>query len=686
MIRRAAAALLQKLSIVLLIATSSVMSAHAYIGQTSYAYDLNSNLTQLITPRGDAINYQYDDLNRVVAVSASGGANVSYTYDPQGRLTSMSDQSGTSVYVYDTLGRLSAYQQAGIAPFYYYYNSRNQLISLKDPLGLWTYYNYDAGGRLLNDYDFNGYNSYEYHAATGLLVRHYRYGRTETAGNYSFIGYTDYGYDSARRLVQVQHVNQSGQIKARYSFSYDPNGNRTRIIRQIPGQNEYAYYTYDPLDRLTEARYQGGVRDGQLEAYTYDAVGNRLSELTSGGMKQYHYGQDNRLTQIVAPEGVTTFEYDNGGNLVRKSGPSGESHYQYDARNLLVHYEDASHSIAYQYDGAGNRIAKTVNGVTTRYVNHVHMGLPQVALETTAGLNVAKRYSYGKGRTSQYDWNGTWQDQTQYYLYDFPGRSVAETVDRWGNTRNRYQYEAFGDSQATLANADVDFRYVGEARDESGLIYLRSRYYDPSIGRFISRDPFSGYKALPQSQNPYAYAHNNPLRFTDPSGECLPIILFAAFFLGDMVLTSMDNCQSFECNGQVQSVGGLPTVGFAAGTVVSKALGRVDDVVDVAKGLPPLRQQYVDSVSELKGVADSLRASGADIEQIARALHTERRAIGEQFKSLTPPDKLAEIYQRNMQKYGDELGPSIDWLRSQGKSWDQIIESATRTGGKDLGF
>ena len=106
-----------------------------------------------------------------------------------------------------------------------------------------------------------------------------------------------------------------------------------------------------------------------------------------------------------------------------------------------------------------------------------------------------------------------------------------------------------------------------------------------------------------------------------------------------------------------------------------------------AKGaLPPLRQAYVQAVAELGPMADSLRAAGAETEQIARALHAERRAIGEEFKALTPADKLAEIYERNLQKYGDKLGPSVDWLRAQGKSWDQIIESATRTGGKDLGF
>lgn len=102
--------------------------------------------------------------------------------------------------------------------------------------------------------------------------------------------------------------------------------------------------------------------------------------------------------------------------------------------------------------------------------------------------------------------------------------------------------------------------------------------------------------------------------------------------------------------------------------------------------VPPLRQEYVDAVSKLKAKADSLRSSGMDEEQIARTLHAERRALGEQYKALTPPDKLAKIYARNFEKYGDQLGPTVDWLRSKGKTWEQIIESSTRTGGKDLGY
>jgi hypothetical protein len=74
-------------------------------------------------------------------------------------------------------------------------------------------------------------------------------------------------------------------------------------------------------------------------------------------------------------------------------------------------------------------------------------------------------------------------------------------------------------------------------------------------------------------------------------------------------------------------------------------------------------------------------------ERIARTLHAERRALGVRFKDLTPPDKLTEIHARNLERYGDKLGPSFDFLRDKaGKSFEQIIESATRPGGKDLGF
>ncbi|RTU26159.1 hypothetical protein DY972_33450 [Pseudomonas aeruginosa] len=117
------------------------------------------------------------------------------------------------------------------------------------------------------------------------------------------------------------------------------------------------------------------------------------------------------------------------------------------------------------------------------------------------------------------------------------------------------------------------------------------------------------------------------------------------------------------------------------------AAGRGIAATGGAKGvLPPLRQAYVNEVKALEDVALNMRAAGASPEQVARQLHQMRRDLGVQYKDLTPAPQLEVIYARNLEKYGDKLGPTVDWLRAKGKSWEQIIESASRSGGKDLGF
>src|SRR5690606_35736905 len=105
-----------------------------------------------------------------------------------------------------------------------------------------------------------------------------------------------------------------------------------------------------------------------------------------------------------------------------------------------------------------------------------------------------------------------------------------------------------------------------------------------------------------------------------------------------------------------------------------------------ARGIPALRQQYVDAVQGLSGRAAAMRQAGSSPEQIARALHAERNALKARFRELSPPDAVRRFEQRNIKRYGDPLGPSIDQLRGAGKSWEQIVESATRSGGRDLGF
>lgn len=93
----------------------------------------------------------------------------------------------------------------------------------------------------------------------------------------------------------------------------------------------------------------------------------------------------------------------------------------------------------------------------------------------------------------------------------------------------------------------------------------------------------------------------------------------------------------------------------------------------------PLRQAYEAEVRALATKAAQMRADGHSVEEIARELHAERRALGIKYKDVTPPEILKKILERNRQMYGDELGPTIGWLRAQGKSWDEIIEERIKT-------
>lgn len=101
---------------------------------------------------------------------------------------------------------------------------------------------------------------------------------------------------------------------------------------------------------------------------------------------------------------------------------------------------------------------------------------------------------------------------------------------------------------------------------------------------------------------------------------------------------------------------------------------------------PALRRMYVNEVRALSVRATELRAAGRSTEEIARTLHAERRAIGVKYKDMTPPEMQQQIRQRNIERYQDPLGPTIERLRSRGNSWEEIIESSCRPGGRDLNF
>ena len=124
---------------------------------------------------------------------------------------------------------------------------------------------------------------------------------------------------------------------------------------------------------------------------------------------------------------------------------------------------------------------------------------------------------------------------------------------------------------------------------------------------------------------------------------------------------------------------------FISSAALFPQVGAKPSVPNMKPG-PALRQAYESEVKGIKSWVSAMRGQGATSEEIARTVQLQRRLLGVKYKDLTPPKLLETIYKRNMEKYGDKLGPSVDWLRGKGKSWDDIIESASRPGGKDINF
>ena len=254
-------------------------------------------------------------------------------------------------------------------------------------------------------------------------------------------------------------------------------------------------YVYDPLNRLTGAT-EVGVATREY-GYTYDAVGNRLTKTIDSTTVNYGYDIANRLTSV---DGVT-YTWDNNGNLLS----DGVFTYTYDAMNRLASATDGVDTYAYAYNASGDRLQQTVNAVSTNYTLDLAAGLTQVLDD---GTNV---YLYGRDRLAQEDTNGM-----LYFIPDALG-SVRVLADASGDIVDATSYSPYG---VSAGMAETAYGFTGEWTDGIGLVNLRARYYAPSDGRFLSKDPWQGSNIRPQSLNQWVYAEGNPTLLEDPSGLC----------------------------------------------------------------------------------------------------------------------------------------------------------------------
>jgi RHS repeat-associated protein len=465
---------------------------------TQFGYDKNGNSTKVTFPKGDSVSYTYNGLNRMDTISNNGVKKWDLAYDANGNLTSATDSGGKSTtYTYDKNNRVTQMAEG----------ASNKIDYVNDDNGNPTSLTVTAGATSIS----TGYTLDSQDQVTALSRKGANQAKFvyDEQGNVISVNrsngtYTSYEYDDANRLKSVKNYNNAGSLLDSYSYTYDANGNRTSVVTS----SGTISYQYDALNQLT----QETLLDGTTIAYEYDAVGNRTKKTVTQGQTNtttnYTYDVANELTAVNGQ----AYTYDANGNLTS----NGTNTFIYDVENHLIQVKksDGTSLATFTYDQDGKRTSMTTSSGTTNF----HYSGDKVIYETDSNNNIVADY--------------TWDDQgnpvtmtkdTATYYYHVNGHGdVTSLTDASGNIVAQYQYDAWGNiTSSTGSMKDANpYRYAGYRYDnETGLYYLMARYYDPNVGRFITRDSFNGSPNKPLSLNQYTYTENNPVIMVDPGGH-----------------------------------------------------------------------------------------------------------------------------------------------------------------------
>ena len=405
-------------------------------------------------------------------------------------------------------------------------------------------------------------------------------------------------------------------------------------------QNEVRTYQYDRLGNLTQTKVTDKASGSGMYTlnYTYDAVGNRLSQERRGEGAEtttYVYNSLNQLTgsERKTPDGTVvsakTYTYDGNGNQIKEtdSVTRKETQNTYDAAGRLqtcTIQQDGKTTLKREnvYNGSGTRIQKKENGKGT-----------SLNLQGTSGniIATARKESTGEG---------------YYYYHKDPKGSVTNLRDASGKSVVSYQYTDFGE---TTICGDTDFYneicyneicYNEAIYDKStGLYYLSARYYEPEDGRFLTRDTYRGSAGRPSTWNLYTYCANNPINYEDPSGH-FPVAqviggtlgAIGGYFVGKRVAKKLNakGWKKYAIIAGCAVAGGV--IGAVAGTKLSSKFGlqgkcklkNPSKILNAARsGLSKVKSGASKIISKTKQVISKGKKYKSTIKKVMKRVATE---------------------------------------------------------------
>ena len=503
---------------------------------------------------------RYDGMNRLskeyTTTNNKEKVKAQYTYGKTGGVTLITNDTSAIANKYDNKGLVmeqKLFEDGKSYAMVYGNNANGKCVYSK-------IYNNNTGH--YGDYDIQQMINYEYDAKGNMttvsdslnnskVMARYTY---DSNDNLSSVRYgngtsTSYTYNKGNMIEKVINNNADNTQMSIYSYDYYLDGN----VSQQNRNGVKCYYDYDEFSRIIDEDYGREEID-----YYYDAAGNRtlkkICDDNGDTDVNYTYDLNNRLleesTNYYSKNeiDVTKYVYDNNGNQIKKIGyitkgvngsPSQDlvsenelnntyEIYKYNEFNEMTSFESNKESKwEYAYLPNGLRYRKSNASNFDRYVWDRN---GNIIAEMNGEGNLTNKYVRGNKLISK---NGN-----EYFGYDGHG-SVVNISNESGKSIKSYDYDAFGVELNRDVNDTNLFRYCGEQYDnETDSIYLRARYYNPSLGRFTTEDTYwnssnriygdkeykegeikyPDYKAIIQSENLYIYCINNPTCYLDITG------------------------------------------------------------------------------------------------------------------------------------------------------------------------
>jgi RHS repeat-associated protein len=459
---------------------------------TTFTYDLDGDRTSLTDPEESTTTYTYDADNELTSVSYSDGTtpDVNYTYDADGQRLSMTDGTGATTYNYDSLGRLASSKNGAARTVDYAYDLDGNVASITYPNGDKVTDAYDPDGNLTSVTDWLGNTStFTYNADNDLV--------TQTTGSSPAVSDT-YAYDSDGNLISIKDTSGSKELQG-FTYKRDADNLVTSVT---PSGSSTENYSYDSVNELTS--------DAQ-GSYSYDPAANITKLLDT---KDMAYNVGDELVSAGKASKKTTFSYNSDGDRVSETTPKATTTYTYDQEERLISFTRGSTTASYSYNGDGLRMSKTVEVTKKKKATTTTTAFTWDTETSTPILLAAgdTNYIYGPGGLPlEQIKNST----VAYYHHNQLGSTTMLTSSTGADVAT-FGYDSYGSITSSTGTATTPLLYDGQYMDsESGLYYLRARYYDSATGQFLTVDP-----DLATTDQPYSYTSDDPVNGGDPSGLC----------------------------------------------------------------------------------------------------------------------------------------------------------------------